>query len=210
MADHADGLAAASAATPEQIEVLYDEWVTDYERDVIGWGYTAPTSSAERLAARLDPATAAVLDAGCGTGLTGTALAAAGFADVTGIDLSGDSLAHAAARGVYRVTRQVDLTGSLPFDDDVFDGLLCCGVLSYVPDLDRAFGEFVRVVRSGGASVCTQRTDLWDDRDTQGAIDRLVAAGRCTADVSDESPYLPHHPEFGAAVGIRYITITVT
>ncbi|MFK8025860.1 MAG: class I SAM-dependent methyltransferase [Ilumatobacter sp.] len=210
MTQNDQGLAAAVESTPAQIEALYDAWVTDYERDVLSWGYDAPTVSAGRLAQLVVPASAHVLDAGCGTGLTGVALAAAGFTRLTGIDLSADSLEHAERRDVYATTRQVDLTAELPFDDDEFGGLLCCGVLSYLPDVGSVLGEFVRVVEPGGSVVFTQRTDLWVGRDTQQAIDGLVAARRCTADVSGPKPYLPKNPEFTDSLGIRYVALTVT
>ena len=207
MSDNEQGLAASSDASPDEVEALYDAWVTDYERDVIRWGYDAPTVSAGRLAASTDPGSTRVLDAGCGTGLTGVALAAAGFDRITGIDLSSDSLEHAARRSVYDDTAQVDLTTGLPFGDGEFDALLCCGVLSYVPNVRFVLAEFVRVVASGGPVLFTQRTDLWDERETQAAIDELVAAGRCDADVSEPQPYLPQHPEFTDSVGIRYVML---
>lgn len=210
MAQNEKGLAAASGAAPAEIEALYDGWVTDYERDVLGWGYDAPTVASFRLAALTEPSSTRVLDAGCGTGLTGVELAAAGFAHVTGIDISAESLEHATRRGVYEATAQVDLTTGLPFESGEFGAVLCCGVLSYVPDLRAVLGEFVRVVGHGGSIIVTQRTDLWDERATQEAIDELVAARQCTAVVSDREPYLPNHPEFADTVGIRYVALTVT
>jgi SAM-dependent methyltransferase len=41
----------------------------------------------------------------------------------------------------------------LPFEDELFDVVLCLGVLEYVPDLDRAFDEVVRVLRPNGMFV---------------------------------------------------------
>ncbi len=41
----------------------------------------------------------------------------------------------------------------LPFDDESFDLVLGHAVLHHIPDLDRAFGEFKRVLRPGGAIV---------------------------------------------------------
>lgn len=209
MTNNEQGLVASSEAPSDAIESLYDAWVTDYERDVLRWGYDAPEVSARRLAKATDPRSVRVLDAGCGTGLTGVALASAGFVRVTGIDLSSASLAHAARRQVYDATVQVDLATGLPFGDDEFGALLCCGVLSYVHDVRSALAEFLRVVAPGGAVVFTQRTDLWADRETQQGIDDLVEAGRCSADVSGPQPYLPAHPEFTDSIGIRYVTLSV-
>ena len=209
MGEHEQGLAAAASATPAEVESLYDEWAEDYDRDIAEWGYEAPRVCAELLADLVDASTTRVLDAGCGTGLTGEALAAAGFGHVVGADLSSESVALAARRDAYESAHQVDLSQPLPFADGEFGALMCCGVLSYVPDLAATLGEFVRVVAPGGAIVVTQRTDLWDERGTQDAIDQLVAPGRCTATVSDPAPYLPQHPEFGDDVRIRYVTLVV-
>jgi ubiquinone/menaquinone biosynthesis C-methylase UbiE len=41
----------------------------------------------------------------------------------------------------------------LPFDDESFDLVLGHAILHHIPDLDRAFGEFRRVLRPGGAIV---------------------------------------------------------
>ncbi len=207
--DHGDGLGQAFEASSDEIETLYDDWVGDYDRDVVDWGYEAPAVVADRLAS-LVAHDAAVLDAGCGTGLTGAALASRGFINIVGIDLSADSLERATSREVYRETQRVDLNGPLPFDDESFDAVICCGVLSYVDDLDGIVGEFLRVVPSDGSVVFTQRTDLWDARDDRATIERLVGAGRCTADVSGPRPYLPGHPEFGTDIEVRYVTLRAT
>src|SRR6056297_847023 len=95
-----DGLSRLPSDSGE-IEKYYDDWATDYDRTLAEWRYEAPTRAAEILRARLGP-DAVILDAGCGTGLTGKALADAGFTTFDGIDLSSRSLEGAAEHGVYR------------------------------------------------------------------------------------------------------------
>ncbi|MEL6890256.1 MAG: class I SAM-dependent methyltransferase [Actinomycetota bacterium] len=207
--EHTDGLGQAWDASLDDVRALYDGWASDYDRDVVDWGYDAPAVVADRLAG-LVASDAIVLDAGCGTGLTGSALASRGFGDVVGIDLSVEALDVARRRGVYREVAQVDLGGVLPFDDGAFDAVICCGVLSYVSDLERALTEFLRVARSGGPVIITQRTDLWIERDNAATLDRMVASGRCAVDISAPQPYLPRHPEFGTEILIRYVTLTTT
>ena len=204
-----DGLGAAYESTPSEVEALYDDWVTDYDRDVIRGGYEAPAVAAGLLADLVDRDTP-LLDAGCGTGLTGVELARRGFTDIVGVDTSSESVDVAASLGVYRYVRRADLNQPLDFAGDEFGAVLCCGVLSYVPDLDAVLAEFMRVVWPGGTIVFTQRTDLWDARDNQATIDRLVAAGSCRATVSEPGPYLPAHPDFGDDVLVRYVTMTTS
>ncbi|WP_193517288.1 class I SAM-dependent DNA methyltransferase, partial [Nocardiopsis kunsanensis] len=75
---------------PAEAESTYDEWAGTYDHDTTeGLGYIAPQRAAERLSRLLpDRPRAEVLDAGCGTGLVGQALAGHGFEVVDGLDLS--------------------------------------------------------------------------------------------------------------------------
>ena len=67
----------------------YDAWASDYDNDLTKWGYDAPTQAASILAQALDGfAEATILDCGCGTGMTGSALRAAGAAGtLLGVDM---------------------------------------------------------------------------------------------------------------------------
>lgn len=95
-----------------------------------------------------------VLDAGCGTGLLleleALAVGAEGRAE--GLDFSEDMLEHAAARceGLEQVHLQQGSVEQLPFEDAGFDALSCTQTLLYVDHLDRALGEYYRVLKPGG------------------------------------------------------------
>src|SRR3954451_10105127 len=56
---------------------------------------------------------------------------------------------NAAALGLAVETAACDAT-ELPFADESFDLVLGHAVLHHLPDLDRAFAEFLRVLRPGG------------------------------------------------------------
>ena len=96
----------------------------------------------------------AVLDAGCGTGLLLEleALAVGANGRAEGIDFSADMLERAAERcaGLEQVGLQQGTVESLPFEDASFDALSCTQTLLYVDDLDRALGEYYRVLKPGG------------------------------------------------------------
>ena len=106
-----------------------------------------------------------VLDAGCGTGLSGEALAAAGFRELVGVDVSSEMLRLCEAKRLYNSLTSWDLEGSqgpLPFNDDSFSAVVCVGVLSYVQIFEKVYKEWCRVVAPGGHVIFTHRDTLWD------------------------------------------------
>lgn len=188
----------------------YDEWSENYDDTLARWRYEAPDRVAARLRELLD-ANTIVLDAGCGTGLSGRALAGAGFQTIDGMDVSQQSLDVAARRGVYRSLKQVDMQNPpLPYYDDSYDGLACVGVLTYVPDSDAILREFCRIVKPGGVLVLTQRTDILAERDFPATLEKLKETGLIDDfEVSEPGPYLPDNEEFGDEIGVHYITCRV-
>src|SRR5690348_12814625 len=94
------------------------------------------------------------LEIGAGTGYFSLNLLQAGAVkEATCTDISPGmvrTLAVNAARlGLDVRTARADAE-SLPFPDAAFDLVLGHAVLHHLPDLDRAFGEFHRVLRPGG------------------------------------------------------------
>jgi predicted TPR repeat methyltransferase len=199
-----EGLLDKAGSDPAAVRALYDGWSRDYDADLSTWGYRAPALCARYLSA-LAPANATVLDAGCGTGLVGEALRAAGFLDVVGADFSADSLARAEACGAYRALHQADLTAvPIDFPARTFDALVCVGVMTYLADVEATCREFCRLVKEGSPIVLTQRSDLYEARDTASAFAALVHDRTWeTIEVSPVRDYLPGNPEF-TDVGVRY------
>lgn len=185
----------------------YDEWAEDYDQTLARWRYQAPEQAATRLREVLDT-DAVVLDAGCGTGLSGKALAAAGFKAIDGIDVSSKSLEIADKLGVYRTLRRVDMQRlPLPIDEDGYDGLVSVGVLTYLPDSQGIMREFCRVLRPGGRMVITQRTDILEERDFPSVLEKLENDGWLSeVRISEPAPYLPENEEFADQIKVHYIS----
>lgn len=94
------------------------------------------------------------LEIGCGTGyFTLNMLQDGVVREAVASDISPGMLdalqANARRIGVEVQTVACDAE-ALPFDDDSFDLVLGHAVLHHIPHLDRAFGEFRRVLRPGG------------------------------------------------------------
>jgi predicted TPR repeat methyltransferase len=204
-----DGLSKLSRDSKD-VAQYYDDWAGDYDETIADWRYEAPEKVAQILRAELS-AESVILDAGCGTGLVGRALRKAGFKAIDGIDVSSRSLQTAEGSGAYRELQQVDMQKlPLPISDDLYDGLACVGVLTYLTDSIATVREFSRVVQPGGVVALTQRNDLFIERHFQDVLKQLSDERIITrVNVSDARPYLPENEEFGDEILVHYISFTV-
>ena len=72
--DHAYGLTSV-----EDTRAFYADWSLSYDAELHRNGYVTPQRCAEALARHMPDKSGPVLDVGCGTGLSGMELRAAGF-----------------------------------------------------------------------------------------------------------------------------------
>ena len=113
--------------SPEETRDLYRDWAETYDDDVQGAGYATPARLAKALAGIVPDLTVPVLDFGCGTGLSGMALAAEGFTQVDGTDITPEMLQRAEATGAYRKT-WISKPGDAP--PEGYDVISAIGVVS--------------------------------------------------------------------------------
>ncbi|MDE2197141.1 MAG: methyltransferase domain-containing protein [Gammaproteobacteria bacterium] len=100
------------------------------------------------------PDTAAILDAGCGTGeFTARMAEFMPRARLTGIEILPEHVAYARRRYARLAPRLEFREGdafALDLPDDSFDLVACRHVLQSVPQPERILGELIRVTRPGG------------------------------------------------------------
>jgi predicted TPR repeat methyltransferase len=203
------GLSELSRKSNDVAE-YYDNWASDYDGSLSDWRYEAPEKIASMLGAKLST-NLAILDAGCGTGLSGKALLAAGFIIIDGIDVSHRSLEIASMTDAYRTLHALDLQQlPLPIADNLYDGLTCVGVLTYLIDSVNTLREFCRVVRPGGFVAITQRSDLFLERNFPSVLEGLSSDDIIAqVHISEPRSYLPNNQEFGDQILVHYIGFTV-
>ena len=97
----------------------------------------------------------AVLDVGCGAGVTPCYLAEKYGCRVTGVDILPRMIERARERAAKKgLSGQVDFRQAdaqeLPFEDNRFDAVISESVTVFPKDKARAVAEYIRVTRSGG------------------------------------------------------------
>lgn len=135
---------------------LFDRFAPHFEAQLSrGLDYRTP----QLLAALLEEAGVRperrlrVLDLGCGTGLSGEALAPFA-ARLEGLDLSPRMLAEAAKRpGLYDALHEADLLAWLPAQAPRFDLILAADVLNYLGDLGPALAGMAAALAPGGVAA---------------------------------------------------------
>jgi SAM-dependent methyltransferase len=142
---------------PETFDVMAaverDHWWFQAKRELVAHSLSSARPAADlSLDARL-------LDVGCGTGATISALGQE-FGTAIGTDLDEYALCH-ARRARDSVAVLAALAEALPFPDAVFDALVSLDVVEHVDDDVAALREYRRVLRPGAPLVLTVPAYMW-------------------------------------------------
>lgn len=148
------------------VESTFDSFASSFEAKLETLSYRAPTLVAAMLvdsglerSNRLD-----VLDAGCGTGLCGAAVAP--FARrLVGVDISEGMLAHAKDKHVYQKLVKAELTEYLRDNSGTFDLIVSSDTLVYFGDLKDIIVAFAGALRPNGLLVFTLEHAVGDSDD---------------------------------------------
>ncbi len=169
---------ASPTATPEHIKDVntryHDAAAEEYDAK---WGIDFGEIGQEQVRQKLVKALGRLdgagfgdaLEIGSGTGYFSLNLVQLGVIErLTATDISPGMLkrlaATADALGLDGVTTVSTEAEALPFEDGSFDLVLGHAVLHHIPDLDRAFAEFRRVLRPGGMIAFAGEPSRYGDR----------------------------------------------
>jgi predicted TPR repeat methyltransferase len=195
----------------DTVERDYDKFAETghYDQTFAEWDYVGPETAAA-IVRNYVPLSSTIMDAACGSGLTGTALRRLGYTDIHGMDISASLLKLAEKTGAYASLRKVDMQVTpLPIDDDTYDAVNFIGALTYFETND-VLKELCRIVRPKGHVVFSQRDDLMRERHYEDQLRELEQLGLWRRVFGTEPmPYLPNHPEYGAKIKVQYFVYEV-
>lgn len=161
----------------EALQSLYDRWSETYDVDLHQVGYLHQPVITGLVCRHVPGRSAAILDAGVGTGAIGSLLNLLGYNNLTGVDMSEGMLAKAAVRKVYADLRKGVLGEPLDFVDRSFDAIISTGTFTDGHAPASAFDELVRLLEKGGVLMFTVGTVVWETQGFRNKLDFLVRQG---------------------------------
>ena len=183
--------------TPRSVDdtrKIYADWADTYEQDVTAMAYATPDRIASALVAQSPDPTAAILDFGCGTGLSGAALHRHGFTQIDGTDISPEMIAHAEAKTtpngpLYRHLWLGD-ADNVGIKRSAYDVIVATGVISLgaaPPDL---LGVLLSKLPAKGLLALSYNDPTLADPSYMDALNAVLANGLATQVFREHGPHL--------------------
>ncbi|PHR18539.1 MAG: SAM-dependent methyltransferase [Hoeflea sp.] len=175
-----------AASTPGELNAAYAGWAEGYDRDTLAAGYCLPFQVLAWVARYVKQDSGPLLDAGCGSGLSGPYLSALGYSHIEGLDFSAEMLQLAGTRDAYSELKGATLGEELPWDDNHFAAFFCTGVFTEGHAPSSSLAELCRITRPGGHAIFTVRDTIFHS----GGFDAMLAelAGRGVWRRLEQSP----------------------
>ncbi|WP_162925315.1 class I SAM-dependent DNA methyltransferase [Aurantiacibacter odishensis] len=199
---HLDRVYQASGNS--EMREIYDEWAEHYDDDVVGNGYLTPSRLAKTLARFVPDRDTPILDYGCGTGLSGQALADAGFTTIDGADLSEGMLKRARETNVYRKLQHVDPDNSLNAQLGEYPVFTAVGVISKGAAPPFVYDDLLGLMQPGALLAFSLNDLSLEDPDYSSLVPGSVEAGKVKI-LCEE--YGPHLAKYGDNSGSSVVVI---
>jgi len=148
----------------DKVLKYYDDWTKNaqFNQDMIDWKYTAPVNTVQLLDKYIQDKNIKILDAGCGSGLTGIELKKRGYANIHGVDFS-KSMLNLIPNNIYQTVELIDLNKPLKYNDNNFDVIICVGTFTYGHVKPHALDELIRITRSKGLICFTINEGIYEE-----------------------------------------------
>ena len=176
-------------ATQADTDAYYTQWAASYDDELTRQGYQTPRRCAEALR-RFGSPDAAVLDIGCGTGLSGAALAAAGFTDLAGTDVNTEMLNVARAAGIYRHTWVTDIDDPFPFALGTYDAISAVGVIGIGAAPASLLRLSLEALATGGRMVFSYNDHALEVPEFTDALTDVISSGLAKQEFAEHSAHI--------------------
>ena len=133
---------------------MYGDWAATYDQTMKDHDYQSPRRIVEALLRHCADKSVAIFDVGCGTGLSGMALAKAGFTEIDGSDVSPEMIGIARQLpGIYRQLTCVTSDDPFPFPEGAFQVITAMGVIADQHAPPRSIGQLLNKLHTGGLLI---------------------------------------------------------
>ena len=170
---------------------FYDDWADSYDEELSSLGYVTPKRCAEALIKVGADPSQPILDIGCGTGVSGAALKAAGFAVIDGVDPSPEMLAKAGPKGVYRSLEEIDPEAPLTAPAGAYANAMAAGVLSPGLAPPEALDQILELLPRGGRLAFSLNDHAIADGAHVGRLNDLIDGGWAFLEFKEYGEHIP-------------------
>lgn len=179
------------AKTPSETRQVYDHWSKTYNAEIQANGYATPDRSARILADLVADKTTPILDFGCGTGLSGAALAAQGFSTIDGMDVSEDMMAQARSSGHYRSLSTFDPEAPPPIERGAYPVIAAIGVIGAGAAPASTLDTLMQALAPGGLCLFSLNDHALADADYTGTAAAWIASAGASERCNVYGDHLP-------------------
>lgn len=170
---------------------FYDDWADSYDEELVSLGYVTPQRCAAALiSVGVDPSQP-ILDIGCGTGVSGAALAEAGFSVIDGVDPSSQMLARAKAKGLYRAVAEIDPLAPLTAPSEAYANAMAAGVLSPGLAPPETLDQILEFLPRGGRVAFSLNDHAIADGAHIGRLNDLIDGGWGVLEFKEYGEHIP-------------------
>lgn len=170
---------------------LYDQWAASYDAEVAENGYVTPGRCAKALRQHMPDTSRAILDFGCGTGLSGLALKLAGFDNIDGVDLSAQMLEQAAAKSLYRSLTRIEAGAPLVPPEGGYAAIAAIGVIGAGAAPISVFDTLMDGLATGGHLVFSFNDHALKDPENEARLQSYLDSGRARLLFREHGDHLP-------------------
>ena len=175
----------------EDTRHFYQQWADSYDQEIAANGYASPLRTAQALAECGADKNAALLDIGCGTGLSGLFLQDAGFARLHGSDFSAGMLEQAREKQVYDELHLADLTAPFDFVTERYRTISAVGVMAPGHAGPELIETVIELLSPGGLFGFSLNDHSLDNPAYMGSIENLLKEKRVRVRWQEYGDHLP-------------------
>ena len=157
---------------------LYASWASTYDNEVQKNGYVTPERVANALKDIVTNQSELILDYGCGTGLSGFALQAVGFANIDGLDVSQEMVTLAEKKSIYNKLTVFDPSTKIPVQADQYKIITAIGVIGAGAAPLEVFDNLFSLLPPNGLFAFSFNDHTLSDPNYEEKVDQCLNRGQ--------------------------------
>ena len=157
---------------------LYASWASTYDNEVQKNGYVTPERVANALKDIVTNQSEFILDYGCGTGLSGFALQAVGFANIDGLDVSQEMVTLAEKKSIYKKLTVFDPSTKIPVQADQYKIITAIGVIGAGAAPLEVFDNLFSLLPPSGLFAFSFNDHTLSDPNYEGKVNQCLSSGQ--------------------------------